>query len=446
MSNDDDYDIIIDIDSIKYLNSKGWKITYPRGNEKKMKALIKMADKSVVAILGHSNRGKTFILEKLSGIKLKEGYQVQTKGISIKIPDEQNVILLDTQGTNAPLLLAEGEEDKRNDPNFAKELDNINLCQIITNYIIQTFIIKESHTLICVVGMLTASEIIFLNKVKKNCGNTKKLFVIHNLTKLYSIKDIEEYKKEILLNNIILEFEERTIPSFENDNENNINTYYTELNDKKSGSESIIMHFILGNHEIEEIKKFNKSTIQFIQDNIGIKLNKEIDLLTELTEHINNLSPLVLIKQIHVTANEKLDLIKSDKEIEPKEIIADELDNVTFIGNYYEPPYKWYRNENNLIIDISICSKIKEKSLKVMHKFKDDLELFQIKGERLICGNEKKENKKSLHNFINKRMNSKKFMLNFQLNLSEKGIVSISSDFKYSINKGILSISFDIIN
>ena len=337
MSNDDDYDIIIDIDSIKYLNSKGWKITYPRGNEKKMKALIKMADKSVVAILGHSNRGKTFILEKLSGIKLKEGYQVQTKGISIKIPDEQNVILLDTQGTNAPLLLAEGEEDKRNDPNFAKELDNINLCQIITNYIIQTFIIKESHTLICVVGMLTASEIIFLNKVKKNCGNTKKLFVIHNLTKLYSIKDIEEYKKEILLNNI--------------------NTYYTELNDKKSGSKSNIMHFILGNDEIEEIKKFNKSTIQFIQDNIGIKLNKEIDLLTELTEHINNLSPLVLIKQIHVTANEKLDLIKSDKEIEPKEIIADELDNVTFIGNYYEPPYKWYRNENNLIIDISNAQK-----------------------------------------------------------------------------------------
>ena len=78
---------IVDIDSIKYLNSKGWKITYPRSNEKKMKALIKMADKSVVAILGHSNRGKTFILEKLSGIKLKEGYQVQTKGISIKIPD-----------------------------------------------------------------------------------------------------------------------------------------------------------------------------------------------------------------------------------------------------------------------------------------------------------------------------------------------------------------------
>ena len=246
--------------------------------------------------------------------------------------------------------------------------------------------------------------------------------------------------------NIICIHSKYNIPSFENDNENNINTYYTELDDKKKGSKSNIMHFILGNDEIEEIKKFNKSTIQFIQDNIGIKLNKKIDLLTELTEHINNLSPLVLIKQIHVTANEKLDLIKSDKEIEPKEIIADELDNVTFIGNYYEPPYKWYRNENNLIIDISICSKIKEKSLKVMHKFKDDLELFQIKGERLICGNKKKENKKSLHNFIDKRMNSKKFMLNFQLNLSEKGIVSISSEFKYSINKGILSISFDIIN
>ena len=57
--------------------------------------------------MGHSNRGKTYILNKLSDTDLECGYQVQTKGISIKIPKgrvvwlrDQNILILDTQGTN----------------------------------------------------------------------------------------------------------------------------------------------------------------------------------------------------------------------------------------------------------------------------------------------------------------------------------------------------------
>ena len=69
------------------------------------------------------------ILQKLSGINLESGYQIQTKGLNIKIPEDQNILLLDTQGTNAFL----DEEDKRNDQNFIKVFENINLCQIITN-------------------------------------------------------------------------------------------------------------------------------------------------------------------------------------------------------------------------------------------------------------------------------------------------------------------------
>ena len=169
-----------------------------------MKDILKSAKKSIVSILGHSNRGKIFILQKLCDVKLKSGYQVHTKGISIKVPEDQNILLLDTQGTNAPLLWDESEEDKRSKPNFIEELEHINLCQIITNYLIQTFIIKEAKTLICVVGMLTSSETIFLNKIKKNCRNIKQLIVVHNLINCHSKRDIEKYKKEILLNNIII--------------------------------------------------------------------------------------------------------------------------------------------------------------------------------------------------------------------------------------------------
>ncbi len=208
---DDDYDIIIDINSIRFLKKRGWRIIYSKDKEDEMKQIIKFAKKNIVSILGHSNRGKTYILQRLSDVKLQSGYQIHTKGISIKIPEDQNILILDTQGTNAPLLLEDGEEDKRKDPNFIKELEDINLCQIITNYLIQTFIIKEAHTLICVVGMLTSSETIFLNKIKKNCRDKKQLLVIHNLINCHSKRDIEKYKKEILLFLVLMMIEMITL-------------------------------------------------------------------------------------------------------------------------------------------------------------------------------------------------------------------------------------------
>lgn len=448
----DNYDIIIDINSIRFLKSKGWKIYYLKEKELKTKEILKSSKKSIVSILGHSNRGKTYILQKLSGINLESGYQIQTKGLSIKIPDDQNILLLDTQGTNAPLLLEEDEEDKRNDQNFIEVLENINLCQIITNYLIQTFIIKEAHTLICVVGMLTSSETIFLNKVRKNCRNTKQLIVIHNLINCHSKRDIEKYKNETLLNNIIIKFEERVIPTFDISNKEDVfNKYYIEIDEDEIGHDSDVLHFIFGNDNSEELKNCNESTIKFIQNYIDIKVSKNTNIIQKLIEHVNNLSSLVLKNKINIKVNENLDLIKyeDNNEIEPKEIIADELDNITFIGNYYEPNYRYYKKGNKFIIGIDICSKLKEGSLRAVHCYDKDnkeLEIFRISGERLICGNQKNEKKKVINNFINKRITAKKFKLEFKVNLSEKGIISINSKYYISIKKGILFLSFDISN
>ncbi len=158
---------------------------------------------------------------------------------------------------------------------------------------------------------------------------------------------------------------------------------------------------------------------------------------------------MVLKKPIEATPNENFDLIECDKEIEPKEIIADELDNITFIGNYYEPPYRCYKKEDKFIIEVDICSKLKDKTLSIIHfsdKENNELEIFRIKGERLLVGEEKNEKKKIIYNFTNKRANAKLFELNFKINLSEKGVISISGNNESFINKGILYISFDIIN
>ena len=417
----DQYDAIIDINSIRFLN-KGWNIYYNNEKEEETKKILNYTKKYIVSMLGHSNRGKTYILNKLSNINLQSGYQIQTKGISIKIPENQNIIILDTQGTNAPLLLEENEEDKRNQPDFQKDLEYINLCQIITNYIIQTFIIKEAKILICVIGMLTSSETIFLNKIKKNCRNIKQLIVIHNLIKCYTKKDIEEYKEGILMKNIIFKFEERIIPSFDpNGKEDKFNKYYIEI-EENNNNQSDILHFFFGNDSKQsEVIKYNKETIKYIQDKIIIQLNEEINLFKKLTEHINSLSSEVLAKNIKVEINGKLDLIKCNEEIVPKEIIADELDNIIFIKNYFEPNYKCWRKDNNFIIGVDICSKLKENSLKVIHfsdKENNNYQIFKIKGERELCEQENKDIKVK-YNFINKRSDSK-FLLKIKINLSEK--------------------------
>ena len=443
----DDYDVIIDIDSIRSLNEKGWKIDYTKENEEKIRELVKSTKKNIVSILGHSNRGKTYILQKLSGVDLKSGYQIHTKGISIKIPEHKNIMLLDTQGTNAPLLLQEGEEDKRRDQNFIKELEHINLCQIITNYLIQTFIIKEAHTLICVVGMLTSSEMIFLKKVSKNCRNTKQLLVIHNLINCKTKKDIENYKKDVLIENVLIDLEEMDIPSLDekNNGDDRFNKYYVEKVGEEEASPDVL-HFILGNDESEEIKYYNDSTIQYIKNYIDIQIINNLNIIDKFTEHVNNLSPSVLKKPIKALYDEKKDLIICEEKIEPKEIIADELDNITFIGEYYEPQYTYDKKGENFIIELGICSKIKEGSLEVVHLGDGEFENFNIKGERLISGKENSENKKLIHSFINKRINEKKFLLDIKVNLSEKGIQSISDEYKCSMEKGVLKIEFEIIN
>ena len=450
------YDIIIDINSIRFLQNKGWKIIYTNTEkENDLKDLLNSSKKSIVSILGHSNRGKTYILQRISGVKLEAGYQIQTKGLSIKIPEKKNILLLDTAGTNAPLLVEEGEEDRRHEKNFQKDLDEINLCQIITNYIIQTFIIKVADTLICIVGMLTAAEQQFLNKVKKNCRNKKKLIVIHNLIKCYTKRDIEKYKNEILLKSIINEFEERPIPSLKKDKKDDgFNKFYIE---KDEGHEYDVRHFIFGNDDSNdksssnEIKYYNDSTIKYIQDYIDVTVVKESNIIKKLREHIKDLSSSVLINELNsITSDiDNLDLIKCVEKIEPKDIIADELDNVTFIGKDYEPSTEYYRKKDKFIIKIHVCSKLNENTLKVKNKTdKDnkDYTKFIISGERLICGEKKSQGINVIHNFINKREALKKFKVTLMVKFTDFGFRTISPEYSIKINYGILYIIYDIIN
>ena len=453
--NNEKYDIVVDINSIMKLNP-GWEITY-YGDPNKIeesKKKIKTSNKNFISVLGHSNRGKTYILQKICKEELKPGYEITTKGISIKSYGN-NAILLDTVGTNAPLLVEDGDEDPRDQPDFySKKLDEINLCQIITNYIVQTFVIKYADILLCIVGMLTSSEQQFLNKIKKNCAGKKKLIVIHNLIHCYEKSEVENYINETLKKSIIHSFEEVNIPNFEGD-ENNFNKYFIET-DNGEGHEFDILHFIMANEKDKndgKLRYFNEPTTQFIRDLIDQSVLKEINLLDSLVEHIKFISIQVLEKELNeikiVQGENNTEKIICLEDIKAKEVTADELDNIYFIGKHYEPPFRYYKNEKEgkFVIEIQLCCEIE--NLNIQQKFLKENEefLFIITGEKKKV-NDEEADAIEIADLINKRL-WKNFKIEFKIRIKDFEIdgleqIDKNDDKLIFMEYGILYINFNV--
>ena len=131
------YDIIVDIDSVLKIK-KGWKIEMtPRGKKKYEE--FKKEDLLRIGVVGNQNKGKTFILSKLSKINLPSGTSISTKGISVKYPElEDNelrkYILLDSAGLESPikkddlsnLNKSNDEENNIEESNSENETQNSN--------------------------------------------------------------------------------------------------------------------------------------------------------------------------------------------------------------------------------------------------------------------------------------------------------------------------------
>jgi predicted GTPase len=138
------YDIIIRIDSLINVKTKGWEVIM----SEKGKKFVTQEQKDkilVVGVLGNRNKGKSFILQSLSGEDLQTGTSVNTIGLSLKLTQE-NYILLDSAGSESPLLGGEGD------------IKDISRDKLFTENFIQTYIMNYSNVLLLVVGHLTFSE------------------------------------------------------------------------------------------------------------------------------------------------------------------------------------------------------------------------------------------------------------------------------------------------
>ena len=87
-----------------------------------------------IGVIGNSNKGKSFILSKLSKIIIPSGTSIKTEGLSIKYPvleefKNRKIVLLDSAGLETPVLAEINEKSEIKDEQEKKE----NIENIIAN-------------------------------------------------------------------------------------------------------------------------------------------------------------------------------------------------------------------------------------------------------------------------------------------------------------------------
>ena len=375
------YDIIIYIKSINDINN-GWKVEYSPRMAEKYKEFTE--DKVVkIGVIGNSNKGKSFILSKISGIYLPFGTSLKTHGLSIKFPElkqypNKKIALLDSAGLETPVLLEkENIENKINksdieniNKNLQKKIESFkkeSRDKILTEYFLQNYIIHNSDILLLIVGILTYSEQKLLNKIKSELISTAKdktLYVIHNLMTFTTKQQVEDYIKEILLKSATFNLEKQIIP-------NEISECYYEKDSKP-----LIKHLLFAYEGSEAGNYYNEFTLRYLEKAYITIINLEpFDVLKTVKERFKIISKEILQKnekeiiqntekEISNSTNIKNDSIIFDeskkdiiKLIKPEKInlkkcLIDELGFQNLKSNGYEPSYNCYKKDNEIIITV----------------------------------------------------------------------------------------------
>ena len=355
----DFYNIIIHINSIKDLN-KGWEIEInPKVKENyeniKKQKIIK------IGVIGNSNKGKSFLLSKISKIKLPSGNGIRTEGLSIKYPDlvgfeDRKIALLDSAGLETPVLKSEKIENDNVENDKIKEFFKEKLREkLITELFLQNYIINNSDVLITVVGILTYSEQKLLMKIKKEIKNAKldlPLFIIHNLIPYTSVEQVNDYIDEFLLKSGTFTLIEGHKVSTKTKSKKG--RYFYEENENQK-----IFHLIYANEGSEAGKYFNKFTLDFLENTYqNVTRLNSFDVIETVKERFIQLSKEIIEK----TSEEKIDLnsfdntnpetikFKDNKDIILKKCLIDELGFSNLKANGFEPTYNIFKKNDDLIM------------------------------------------------------------------------------------------------
>ena len=368
------YDIVVDINSILKLK-KGWEVEMTSEGEQKYDE-FKNVELIKIGIVGNMNKGKTFILSKLSKILLPSGTSINTKGISVKYPnleEESNkkFILLDSAGLETPILKkdSDAEEEEENDKEgentedkkFREKARDI----LITESFLQNFIIVNSDILLLVVDNLNYSEQKLINKIKdeiKRLKQNKKLFVIHNLKTYRNVDQVKYYIDNTLLKSGTFTLQKHEHITAERSVLNG--EHFTERDQKNIK----VYHLIFAADGSEAGDYYNSYTIKFIENQYTDVFNpKKFDIIKEIKEQFINNCHRFLKEKLQLNdllTNEeilenKVIKLKEEKDLTLKRCFIDEIGSQTFKGNGFEPAYNFFRNGEILEIRVELPGNVK---------------------------------------------------------------------------------------
>ena len=451
------YDIIININAMKSLLDKGWKEEFP--NDKSIYEEKKDKESVIVSVIGNANKGKSFILAKLSDINLPSGFEIQTKGLSVKYPtiENKNIILLDTAGFQTPLVendvykLSE-DKDTLQEEKYLNEVTELSRDKQMTECLLQKFVLTQANILICVVGELTYSEQKFLNKIKKDIQD-KRLFVVHNLQNFTKKEQVVNYIKDILMISLTFKLKEYVMIDFENKSENERknanNLYYLEqfdddneddLTTSKINDNQDIVHLIMANDESEAGKYYNESTIKYLKNQISTFVGiKKFPIEEKLKKFLFNISKEIMEEQIKDINDINTDdnHIKLDGEaFKLKKCLVDELGINNFVGTQYRPKYRYFKSGDgkSFFIQFIMCGSVSDLRVKV-----DQIEgnyYFTITGKKNLEKPNDNSNKTEENDNSNEKEKEKGKCID-QFNKREEGPFIL--DFKVSTNQILLS-------
>ena len=369
---EDFYDVIIDIKSIKDIKI-GWEI---KMKEKGRKKYEDFKDKKLlkIGVIGNSKSGKSFLLSKISDFKLMVGASIQTNGLSIKYPDNhRNLILLDSCGMEKPVFKNNINIKENQGEDYNKKIEENKIYKerakdkVMTELFLQNFITKNSDILIVVVGNLTFSEQLLIEKIKEESKNKRdKIFIIHNLQFLRKIEQVENYINDTLYKCIHLEKQKPILKKDkqkENKKENKINDDDDVKENKKI--ENKIEDIEINNKIEEDIKEDEKIKKEKNEKEIIFDKNDNYNLI----QNSNSFNEINLKIKNDIKENEIKNEDEDDNEIENLENNIDneeknnniinnnniEIKNNNEINNNIEID----KNEDNKINNIEIQNKNK---------------------------------------------------------------------------------------
>ena len=466
------YDVIVSINSILDISKGGWNIKLSENFQKNYKNLIN--DKTLkIGIIGNSNKGKSFILSKLSKIDLPAGTSIKTEGLSIKYPDlkiykDRRITLLDSAGLETPVLkeqlekesnsIDKQQQDEKENKLIKDEnlkIENSNIGQqskdeneteteifkeksrekIITESFLQNYIIYNSDILLVVVGILTYSEQKILNKIKSNLKkklpNKPIICIIHNLITYITVNQVKSYIEETLLKSVTFKIEEHL----------KINTSIesqTGIAYHERDKDSNIYHLIFANDYSKAGKYYNDYTLQFIEKLYEINTSLEgFNIIETVKERFKDFSKDVLENfqgEMEFDNSPNSIKLKNPKGLKLKKFFIDESGFSYMKEDGFEPNYSCYKANNQIIVKIEAPGNCKIDSDIIL---KGEYVIIKIKGIK-----EEDEQQKNIENTFYNERKFGKFYLSIPLN--QDGFTIKNAPPKIEKKDGIIILTYQL--